>query len=198
VLTCIKHNNSKIVTLYFAILLKKMKMCNNQKTLLTLVFVIASIVIINSCKKEKEATGIDKELYEMSKTSSGFVWYKNSNVLLSKSSGSAHPQALLRTRYNSIAAGKLDPNGKVQTGAIFPDGSLIVKELHDNSTTLGRYAILYKKSGSTYADPQGWVWGYINADGTVAESASKKGTSCISCHSQPDHIDYMLMNKFFP
>jgi hypothetical protein len=84
------------------------------------------------------------------------------------------------------------------TGSTFPEGSLIVKELNDNSTTLGRYAILYKKSGSADADAKGWVWGYINADGGVAETASKKGSSCTSCHSQADNIDYMLMNKYFP
>ena len=173
-------------------------MRNKQKTILILFIFLTGIWTINSCKKESEARGTDKELYEMSKTTSGFVWYKNSSALLDKSSGSAHPQAFLRTRYNSIAASQLDTNGKIQTGANFPEGSLVVKELHDNSTTLGRYAILYKNSGSADADAKGWVWGYINADGTVAESASKKGSSCISCHSQAGNIDYMLMNKFFP
>lgn len=173
-------------------------MRNKQKTILVLFICLSGIWTINSCKKEKEAIITDKELYEMSKTTNGFVWYKNSNALLDKSSGSAHPQPFLRTRYNSIASTKLDSNGKIQVGAIFPEGSLIVKELHDNSTTLGRYAILYKKSGSADADAKGWVWGYINADGTVAEAASKKGSSCISCHSQADNIDYMLMNKYFP
>ncbi|MFN7294776.1 MAG: cytochrome P460 family protein [Bacteroidota bacterium] len=173
-------------------------MRNKQKIIVTMFFSLATIWTINSCKKEKEAEGVDKELYEMSKTTSGFMWYKNTSTLLNKSSGSAHPQSLLRTRYNAIAASKLDSNGKIQAGAIFPEGALIVKELHDNSTTLARYAILYKKSGSTDADAKGWVWGYINADGTVVESASKKGSSCISCHSQADNIDYMLMNKYFP
>ncbi len=120
-------------------------MRNKLKTITVITFCLTGIWTINSCKKENEAIGTDKELYEMSKTTSGFVWYKNSNALLDKSSGSAHPQPFLRTRYNSIAAGKLDSNGKIQQGAIFPEGSLIVKELHDNSTKLGRYAILYKK-----------------------------------------------------
>lgn len=173
-------------------------MTNKLKTIFILSTFIVGIWTINSCKKEEQATGTDKELYEMSKTTSGFVWYKNASALLDKSSGSAHPQPFLRTRYNSIAATKLDSNGKIQTGATFPEGSLIVKELHYNSTTLGRYAILYKNSASADADAKGWVWGYINADGTVAEAASKKGTSCISCHSQADNIDYMLMNKYFP
>ncbi len=161
-------------------------------------FCLVSIWTINSCKKEKEATGTDKELYEMAKATSGFTWFKNSSSLLNKSSGSGHPQPFLRTRYNAVAATKLDSNGKIMTGSTFPEGSLIVKELNDNSTTLGRYAILYKKSGSADADAKGWVWGYINADGGVAETASKKGSSCTSCHSQADNIDYMLMNKYFP
>ena len=173
-------------------------MRNKFKTIAAFTFCLVGMWSINSCTKEKVAAGTDKELYDMSKTTTGFVWYKNANTLLGKSSGSAHPQPFLRTRYNAIAASKLDASGKIVTGASFPEGSLIVKELHDNSTTLGRYAILYKKSSRADADAKGWVWGYINADGTVAESASKKGTACISCHSQADNIDYMLMNKYFP
>ena len=97
-----------------------------------------------------------------------------------------------------------DPDYKEAGSPKFEDyygdkyNSGFVKELNDNSTTLGRYAILYKKSGSADADAKGWVWGYINADGGVAETASKKGSSCTSCHSQADNIDYMLMNKYFP
>jgi len=168
------------------------------KTIIILTTFLVGVWTINSCKKEEEATGTDKELYEMAKTTSGFTWFKNSSSLLNKSSGSGHPQPFLRTRYNSIASAKLDSTGKIMTGATFPEGSLIVKELYDNSTTLGRYAILYKKAGSADADSKGWVWGYINSDGSVAEAASKKGSSCISCHSQADNIDYMLMNKYFP
>jgi len=173
-------------------------MKNKLKTFIVMSFCLVCIWTIYSCKKEKAATGTDKELYEMSKPTSGFTWYKNSSSLLNKSSGSAHPQPYLRTRYNSVAATQLDSNGKIIAASIFPDGSLIVKELFDNATTLARYAILYKKSDSPDADAKGWVWGYINANGNVVDAASNKGSSCISCHSQTDNIDYMLMNKYFP
>jgi len=173
-------------------------MTNKVKTIIFLSAFFVFSWTINSCKKEKKAEGTDKELFEMAKSTNGFVWYKNSSELLNKSSGSGHPQPFLKTRYNSVAATKLDSNGKIITGETFPEGSLIVKELYDNSTTLGRYAILYKNSGSADADAKGWIWGYINADGKVSESASKKGGSCIGCHSQADNIDYMLMNKYFP
>lgn len=164
--------------------------------------IIPTLLLISisffSCKKGRQAKGTDNELLEMSKNSTNFVWYKKSDALLNKSSGSAHAYAFLRTRYNSIAATKLDSSGKILPGASFPEGSLIVKELYSDLTTLGRYAILYKNSKSSDADDNGWVWGYINANGKVAEPASKKGNTCISCHSQASNIDYMLMNKFFP
>jgi hypothetical protein len=153
---------------------------------------------INSCKRDRQGNETDKELYEMAQSTSGFTWFKNSSSLLNKSSGSGHANPFLRTRYNSIAASKLDSSGNIMADAIFPEGSLIVKELYENSTTLGKYAILYKRSESVDADANGWVWGYINADGSVASAASNKGSSCSGCHSQSDNIDYMLMNKYFP
>ena len=47
---------------------------------------------IISCRKEKKATGTDKELYDMAKTTDGFVWFKNSGSLLNKSAGSGQRQ----------------------------------------------------------------------------------------------------------
>lgn len=172
-----------------------------KKTAYLLMLPLALLAFtFNSCKKDKndEPESIDTELYNLAKETSGFVWYKNSSAFLNKSSGSGHSQPLLRTRYNATAATKLDSVGKVMTGAAFPEGSLIVKELNNDVSTLARYAILYKKSGDPNADAKGWIWGYVNADGSVAAKASDKGSSCTGCHSQTDNIDYMLMNKFFP
>lgn len=153
---------------------------------------------INACKKDDELEGIDKQLYDMATSTSGFTWYKKSSTLLNKSSGSGHSKPFLRTRYNSTAASVLDSTGKIIPGSVFPNGSVVVKELFDNSTEIGRYAVLYKKPSDGNADADGWVWGYINSDQTVAESASKKGASCRGCHSQTDNIDFNLMNVYFP
>lgn len=174
----------------------------NLKFILVVSVFIFFIFSFISCKEEENVFDVvestDKLLFDMSKSTSGFVWYKNSDVLLNKSSGSAHPQSFLRTRYNSTAASKLDGAGKIMAGVSFPEGSLIVKELYENRTNFARYAILYKSSDNSDADEKGWVWGYINADGGIVESASNKGRSCKSCHSQSGNIDYMLMNKYFP
>jgi hypothetical protein len=43
---------------------------------LSLIFCLMFLVLVNACKKEKDAVGTDKELYDLSKATSGFVWYK--------------------------------------------------------------------------------------------------------------------------
>ena len=156
------------------------------------------IMLFAACKKDKAGKDIDTELFDMAKETSGFVWYKNSDSLLPISSGSGHAFPFLRTRFNSIAASQLDGSGKVNSGASFPEGSVIVKELYSSQTSLSRYAVLYKKAENPNADVNGWVWGYINSDGSVASSATGKGSNCISCHSQAGNIDYMLINAYFP
>lgn len=164
---------------------------------LKFVVLLIGISVFISCRKNQKARGIDKDLYEMAKETSGFVWFKYSSALLPKSAGSGHNFAFLRTRFNSTAAAKLDSAGKVINGTTFPEGSLIVKELYINESTFSRYAIMYKKSNSKHADKFGWVWGYINSDGKVVEPANNDGKECTSCHTQGGNIDLTLMNEFF-
>ena len=136
-------------------------------------------ITLQACKKDEPAEGIDLELFNMAEETAGFTWFKNSDAWLPKSSGSGHNYTGLRTRYNTIASTQLDTDGKILANASFPEGSLVVKELSNGSSS-ERYAILYKRSDNEHADANGWVWG------------------CTGCHLQQDNIDYMLMNKFFP
>jgi hypothetical protein len=164
------------------------------KIWLALAFIVP---IYQSCKHDSQAGGIDLEMLQLARQSSEFVWYKHSPEFLNKSAGSGHSFPMLRTRYNAIAAAALDSAGNIPDGAIFPEGSLIVKELSHGSSA-ERYAVLLKRSSDPAADERGWVWGYINSDETAAEPASQKGAGCKSCHSQAGSVDYMLMKKFFP
>lgn len=169
-----------------------------KKTSILLSAFAATLLLFGITACKKEATGTDLDLLNKAKATAGFVWYKNTDALLPRSSGSGHSEALLRTRYNATAAASLDTAFKVSNAASFAEGSLIVKELHTNASTLSRYAVLYKQSTHPDADANGWVWGYIDADGKVAEPAANKGSACRNCHLQADNIDYMLMNKYFP
>ena len=168
-----------------------------------IIFIISITLFFVSCKKEEETvnnseTNSDQLLYEKAKLTSNFKWYNNIDSLFKRSSGSGHGQTYFKTRFNAIAASKLTSDGKVQNNAQFPEGSLIVKELYTDQKSLGLYAILLKNSKSEDADAKGWVWGYIKPGGNVTVSASKKGSSCINCHSQAGNIDYVLMNKYYP
>ena len=170
-----------------------------KKQVFTMILIsLVFLFVNNGCKNENQAEGTDKMLYDMARETTGFTWYKKSDALLNTTSGSGHSFPFLRTRYNQVAAAKLDAIGKITAGSVFPEGSLIVKEFHDSAQKLARYAILYKEAGNPDADSKGWVWGYINADGTVAQEAGKKGSGCNDCHNQSGNIDYMLMNKYFP
>jgi hypothetical protein len=164
------------------------------------ILIIFSVILctLSSCKKDDELTGFDRQLFDMANITTGFVWFKNSDILLNRSSESGHGNPYLRTRYNIIASSKLDINGKIIPGSVFPDSSLIVKELFNEKREVVRYAILFKKTGDVNADAKGWVWGYYDLDETVAQSVTRKGVGCNDCHSQPNNIDYMLMNIYFP
>ena len=171
-----------------------------MKRIFGITFFVCTIVLggLTSCKHDAITSDIDWELYEMAQKTNGYTWFKNSSTPLAKSSGSGHSEPLLRTRFNGIASTKLDSNGRVMDGIVFPEGSVIVKELLNGDQSLERYAILYKDSSNEFADANGWVWGYVFSDGRVAEKAENKGRACIPCHAQDDNIDYVLMNKFYP
>jgi len=173
-------------------------MKHERKLSWVILMILISSGAFLSCNKDEKAEGTDLELYNLAKETSGYTWYKNSDDLLNKSAGSGHSQAFLRTRYNTEATSQFDSVGKIKSGTVFPENSVIVKELYGSATALEAYAILFKQTGHADADANGWVWGYLNADGTVKAPASEKGSGCISCHLQADNIDYTLMNKYFP
>lgn len=169
-----------------------------NKFLLQTITIATLFILISNCKKDSSTNATDANLYKMAKETTGFTWYKNSDALLPKSNLSGHTEPYLRTRYNSTASTMLDGTGKVQAAITFPEGSLIVKELYSDETTLAKYAILYKDPENSYADSDGWVWGYVENDGSVVEPSSNKGNACIACHNHEGNINKTLMNVAIP
>lgn len=169
---------------------------------------ICALVVLTACRKDEGdddddngimgELNIDSLMFALANEQSGFTWYKNSDVILESSSFTGHQEDSLRTRYNTTASAFLDNNGKVISGTIFPEGSLIVKELYHNNTTVSTYAIMYKKPGHINANADGWVWGYLDIAGNVKIPASDMGIQCVGCHNQNGSIDFTLMNKAYP
>jgi hypothetical protein len=114
----------------------------------------------------------DKALYDTCKNESAFAYYKNSNTVLVSSPGtSGSPHGNFKLKFNKIAVAALGPDGKLPTGQVFPDGSMVLKE-----TVNGKYAFTFKRDGS-------WLWGtLLQQDGSVEKSVNAESTYCTSCH----------------
>lgn len=175
---------------------------NHLRHLFAFIFIV---MICAGCKKEDMPTSgtvaqlavTDANLYALARLTGEVTYYKHSFTILPHAAGSGHTDfPFLRTRYNKSAVTQLDANGKVYEGSIFPDSSLIVKELIATDSTIQRYAIMFKLTGALNTDVNGWAWAEISATGSVAYSVSNKGTGCFGCHSSG--IDYTRMNDSHP
>lgn len=136
----------------------------------------------------------DAALYALIPTDAAWMYYKRSSAPLVRSSR-PHPQSHALVRYNSFAATQLDANGKVRSGAVFPDSSVIVKEL-SNGGAIEAYAVMMRLRGSASAGYAGWVWAEFGPDGAVKYSTTGRGGACASCHNAG--IDYTRMNDSHP
>jgi hypothetical protein len=163
-----------------------------------LLAIVVLVAVLQACKHESNDSPTDLELLTRARSSEAGVWYKFSNVLLPRSSGSGHSEALLRTRFNAVAAAYLDTLGKVQENTVFPEGSLVVKELWPDGSGVGTYAVMLKRSADAAADENGWVWGYIRDNGEVRVTAVNRGAVCKGCHAGPGNINGTLMNMAYP
>ena len=137
----------------------------------------------------------DADVSARALASGGWTYYKRSLDTLVRAGGSGHAESRLRTRFNVAAATQLDANGKVRVGAVFPESSLVVKELYSGST-LSRFAVMMKVSGSPNASTGGWLWAYYGTDGATQISISAKGGGCAGCHASG--LDFTRMNDTHP
>jgi len=169
-----------------------------HRTLPALLSIAGLLTVLYACKHETDDAPIDLELLTRARGPEAMVWYKFNSATLPRSSGSGHSEALLRTRFNSVAEAYLDTLGKVVPGTVFPDGSLVVKELWPDASGVGTYAVMLKRGGDPFADENGWIWGYIRANGQVRTSAVDRGAVCTGCHAGPGNINGTLMNAAFP
>ena len=158
---------------------------------------LVSFLLLAGCTKDRTISGFDAELFTKAQRKDGFVYYNFSTEYLEAPEETEHKSKYLRTKYNYLAATILDSiTGTLVPGDIFPDGSMIVNEMSSIKGEPEKLAIMFKDPKNVYADQNGWVWTYLNADNTVIEPASRKGISCIACHSK-GKTDYTLMSSYF-
>lgn len=164
-----------------------------QKTITVLFFMLCAGLLMQ-CKKEP--TGLDKELLDRSKATTGFTYYKNDNTIMHSSPQSAH-NAFFRVRFNAIAQAALTDNGKLPVDSVFPEGSLIVKELYDTQNGALKILAVSEKATGNSASGANWLWAEYTGDGKVSYSVQKNGSGCTGCHST-DARDYSRLFNLFP
>ncbi|MCW3127247.1 MAG: hypothetical protein JWO03_2905 [Bacteroidetes bacterium] len=143
---------------------------------------MVSLSLIECSKTAPKPEETDAGIFAKSVTKEGFTYYKSDSTIHRSSPQSAH-SGFFRVRFNLIAYAALTDNGKLPAGGSFPVHSLVVKELHDDSTGNNPhgYAIMEKLPDDTSA-AGGWVWAEYGLTGT-GYTINNKGAICTSCHS---------------
>lgn len=148
-----------------------------------------------NCKQE-DITLEETAIYEAVKGSIGFAFYKNDSSILESSDESPHAD-FFRVRFNAIAQAALIDNGKLPADSVFPQGSLVVKELYDSEAGEMTVLSVMKKDSTNSNSINGWVWVEFEADGALHYSSGDKGGNCKSCHSNNDR-DFVRLFNLFP
>ena len=154
-----------------------------KKSFLTIIAIVGIIIIFQTCKKEKDEEGVDKQLFNET-TAGGFTYYKGGTLLPGISPS---PHGSFKLRFNATALSVIESDGELATGNSFPTGSILVKEVHSGNTP-SLYAVM-KKDPSNENAGSDWLWAEYNTDGTVVFSTGKKGEGCIGCHSGTPNRD---------
>jgi hypothetical protein len=144
--------------------------------------------LIYGCKKddveEESLVTSDQSLYDKVKNNQ-FAYYQDNNILLQPAGGSPH--GTFKLRFNATAQSVLGPDGKLPTNGVFPDSSILLKEVY-NGNVLTLLVPMMKLSRDKNSGSR-WVWAEYNPDGSVVYSISNKGQGCIPCHSSSPNRD---------
>ena len=159
---------------------------------------LASLLLLSACTKDKITSDEDSLLYQDVVATAVFSWYKNDPTIVASSSGSGHA-GYFRVRFNNIAVAAFDSSGKLPLGSVFPEGSIVVKELFNSASSadLREYAVMKKAPGSSNSEG-GWLWAEYEPGGGVKYSTTNKGSSCVGCHSAQGHRDLVRLFEIFP
>ena len=160
------------------------------------IFLSALWLLLMECSKPIHTKPeSDQDLFSRSSATAGYTYYKGSPVIYRSSPQSAHA-GYFRVRFNDIAGAALTDSGRLPVSGAFPSGSLIVKELHQDSTgnNIIGYAVMEKLPDDP-AQNNGWVWAEYQNSGAGYMIGSKGGI-CVSCHSMNDRDKVRLFDLF--
>lgn len=188
-----------------------------MKHICTLSTVILLIAVLAACTKNNvealsgdfnpnpadtniyfSASNLDSLLFAAGNADIAWTYFQNSpNIRPSDKPASGH-SAYFVVRFNEIAAAALNADGSFPADGVFPNGSLIVKELFTDAAGNNRtyFAYMAKDPNNPFA-AKGWLWSeqFVNGDKFI--DTKDKGRVCTDCHSN-NHIDFTRVFTSFP
>jgi len=109
--------------------------------------------------------------------------------------GSEAHRPIIRVSFNAVAAGALQ-GGRLPSGATFPTGSIVFKEIKPSATAAATlYAVMVKDAGNPLAG-EGWLWAEYGPSGSVTYSVNSRGGACTSCHRREQGPRNDLVRSF--
>lgn len=109
--------------------------------------------------------------------------------------GSEAHRPIIRVSFNSVAAGALQ-GGRLPSGATFPNGSIVFKEIKPSATAAATlYAVMIKDTGNPLVG-DGWLWAEYGPSGSVTYSVNSRGGACTSCHRREQGPRNDLVRSF--
>jgi Cytochrome P460 len=154
-------------------------------------FLTATIIVVILFKSCVDHDISDPEIVDATDESlfneaneSGYTYYQSGNTI---SPAAQSPHGTYKLRFNSTALQALDGNSELPENGQFPNGSILVKEVYQNST-LSILAVM-KKAPTDASAGDGWLWAEYRPDGSSAFSITAKGNGCISCHNDTPNRD---------
>lgn len=158
--------------------MKKRKLIQNL-SFIFIAFAITGYIFLFAPKKTAE----DDNLYKWITSDTGYYYYKHSPEILptSEETERAHDN-FMRVRFNKKAADVLNSDGHLPKGVMFPDSSIIIKEIYSEKTGKPEVlAVMVKLKGAPNSNKD-WLWAEYTPSGDVEYSVSKNGKVCVSCH----------------
>lgn len=141
------------------------------------------IVGVIACAKEKARPSklLDENLFSYITDTSGYVYYQNANVL---SAAGNSPHGSFKMRFNNKAQQLLNSSLELPSGELFPDSSVIVKEV-TNGTNITLYAVMFKYNGT-------WLWAEYGPSGNILHGIGQGSAVCLQCHNLSPNRDNVL------
>lgn len=169
-----------------------------KKTVFIFIFAFIAVVVTGYIFLYPPGkTAEDEKLYKWITSDTGYYYYQNNPEILPTSveTERAHDN-FMRIRFNKKAANVLNQDGHLPKGVMFPDSSIIIKEIYSEKTgAVEVLAVMVKLKGAPNSNKD-WLWAEYSLTGDVEYGVSKNGKACISCHkSTYDNVRIFELRK---